>query len=314
MERSLHAASDAIGRVGIVGAGFMGAQIALHLASHGCPTVVVDQSPDALNRMRQSHDAELDRRIAAGTLPAAERPSILARVAAGTDLASVSSADLVIEAAPERLELKRALFAELDRICPPRTILATNSSSLRVSLLEDATTRPERVLNTHFYPPVWQRPLVELMRGSATSDDTIAQVQRFARSVGLTPLLVQKESTGFLFNRVWRAIKRETLHLVDEGVASAEDVDRAWMICMGMPIGPFGLMDMVGLDVALAIERVYHAESGEARDAPPQLLLEKVAAGELGIKTGKGFYRYPDPAFKEPSWLKRGTNDPAPKE
>ena len=193
------------------------------------------------------------------------------RIRASTDLAEgVGDVDLVIEAVPERLDLKRAVFAELDRVCPPRTILATNSSSFRVSQIEDATGRPDRVLNTHFYPPVWQRPMVELMRGAATSDETVGRVGRFARSVGLTPLMVQKESTGFLFNRVWRAIKRETLHLVDEGVATVDDVDRAWMICMGMPIGPFGLMDMVGLDVVLDIEQVYHAESGDPRDAPPR--------------------------------------------
>jgi 3-hydroxybutyryl-CoA dehydrogenase len=308
------AAARDIALVAIVGAGFMGGQLALHFAAHNCPVIVVDQSPAALARMRQSHETELGRRVTAGSLAETDRDGVLARIGSGTDLANVSSADLVIEAAPERLELKREIFAELDRICPPRTILATNSSSLRVSLIDDATQRPDRVLNTHFYPPIWQRPMVELMRGSATSDETIARVERFARSVGLTPLLVQKESTGFLFNRVWRAIKRETLHLVDEGVATADDVDRAWMICMGMPVGPFGLMDMVGLDVALDIERIYHAESGAARDEPPALLVDKVAAGELGVKTGKGFYRYPNPAYKEPSWLKGETNGLALKE
>ena len=117
-------------------------------------------------------------------------------------------------------------------------------------------------------------------------------------------LLVRKESTGFLSNRVWRAIKKECLHLVDDGVASHEDVDRAWMIAVGMPIGPFGLMDMVGLDVVWDIEMVYYRESGDASDAPPQLLLNKIESGELGVKVGKGFYTYPDPAFHDPSWLK----------
>jgi 3-hydroxybutyryl-CoA dehydrogenase len=292
-----------IGTVGVVGAGFMGAQLALHFAAHGHPVAVVDQSMDALRGMRRGHEDELDRRLAAKELAADERTAVLERVRASTDLgASVGNVDLVIEAVPERLDLKRGVFEDLDRFCPPPTILATNSSSIRISHIEDATGRPDRVLNAHFYPPVWHVPMVELMRGSATSEQTVGRVGRFARSVGLTPLMVQKESTGFLFNRVWRAIKRETLHLVDEGVASVDDVDRAWMILWGMPIGPFGLMDMVGLDVVLDIEQVYHAESGDPRDAPPRLLTDKVAAGELGVKAGRGFYHYPHPAFQDPAW------------
>ena len=211
----------------------MGAQLALHIAVHGHPVSVVDQSADALMRMRRGHEEELNRRLVAGAVSGNERAAALERICASTALeASVGDVDPAIEAVPERLDLKRAVFGELDRVCPPRTILATNSSSLRISQIEDATGRPDRVLNTHFYPPVWQRPMVELMRGSTTSDDTVGRVGRFARSVGVTPLMVQKESTGFLFNRVWRAIKRETLHLVDEEVASVDDVDRAWMICM----------------------------------------------------------------------------------
>lgn len=146
------------------------------------------------------------------------------------------------------------------------------------------------------------------MRGTATSDDTVEGARQFAHDVGLTPLLVLKESTGFLFDRVWRAIKKECLHLVDEGVASHEDVDRAWMIVFGMPLGPFGLMDMVGLDVVRDIEMVYYHESGDESDLPPRLLLDKIEKGELGIKTGKGFYGYPNPAYQDPSWLKGGGN------
>jgi len=293
-----------IATVGVVGAGFMGAQLALHIATRGyLVVVVVDQSMDALGRMRRRHEEELDRRLAAEALSATERTAVLERIRASSDLAaSFGNVDLVIEAVPERLDLKRAVFEELDRVCPPGTILATNSSSIRISDLEDATGRPDRVLNAHFYPPVWQRPMVELMRGSATSDETVRRVGRFARSVGLTPLMVRKESTGFLFNRVWRAIKRETLHLVDEGVASVDDVDRAWMICWEMPIGPFGVMDVIGLDVVLDTEQVYYAESGDPRDAPPRLLIDKVAAGELGVKAGRGFYRYPHPAYQDPAW------------
>lgn len=301
-----------IASIGVVGAGFMGAQLALHIAAHGFPVAVVDQAADALTRMRLAHEEELDRRFAAGTLSADERAAVEGRIRVSTDLAAgIGDADLVVEAVPEQLALKRAVFAELDQLCPPGAILATNSSSIRISHIEDATRRPDRVLNAHFYPPIWQRPIVELMGGSATSEETIGRVRHFARTVGLTPLMVQKESTGFLFNRVWRAIKRETLHLVDEGVATVDDVDRAWMICLGMPIGPFGLMDMVGLDVVLDIEEVYHAESGDPRDAPPHLLTNKIAAGELGIKTGRGFYRYPNPAYQDLAWRQGEARDHA---
>jgi 3-hydroxybutyryl-CoA dehydrogenase len=301
-----------IAMVGVVGAGFMGAQIALQVAAHGCPVIVVDQVPEALARMREGHERELDRRLAVGTISADERAAILERIRASIDLAaSVEDVDLVIEAVPERLDLKRDLFAALDRHCPSRTILATNSSSFRIAQIEDATGRPDRVVNTHFYPPVWQRPMVELMRGSATSDETVARVQRFARLIGITPLLVQRESTGFLFNRVWRAIKRETLHLVDDGVATVDDVDRAWMIAWGTPMGPFGVMDMTGLDVVLDVERTYYAESGDPRDAPPRLLTDKVAAGELGAKTGRGFYAYPGPAYQNPAWRRGDIDDGA---
>jgi len=142
------------------------------------------------------------------------------------------------------------------------------------------------------------------MRGTKTSDETVEHVRQFVYTAGLTPLLVHKESTGFIYNRVWRAIKKEVLHIVDAGVASHEDVDRACMIIIGMPIGPFALMDMVGLDVVRDIEMVYYRESGDESDAPPKVLLEKIEKGELGIKTGKGFYTYPNPAFQDPSWLK----------
>lgn len=281
----------------------MGAQIALHIAVHGYPVTVVDESTHALSRMRLAHEEELDRRCSAGALSAEERTSVLARIRATSDFAEgLGDVGLVIEAVPERLDLKRAVFAELDLVCSPLTILATNSSSFRMSQIEDATGRPDQVLNTHFYPPIWQRPMVELMRGTRTSDETVARILHFARSVGLTPLVVQKESTGFLFNRVWRAIKRETLHLVDEGVSTVDDVDRAWMIAWGTPIGPFGVMDMTGLDVVLDVERTYYAESGNPRDEPPRLLTDKVAAGELGVKTGRGFYRYPNPAYQDPAW------------
>jgi 3-hydroxybutyryl-CoA dehydrogenase len=291
--------------IGIVGAGTMGAQIALHCAVYSYPVQLFSRSTETLQRAGQSHAQELEQRLAMHHITLDEKESILRRIQFTTHMQeAVTGADLIIENATEHLEIKRELFAQLDQLCPRHTVLATNSSSIRISALEDATQRPGQVLNMHFYPPVWQRTMVELMGGTATTDETMARARHFVRTLGLTPLQVRKESTGFLFNRVWRAIKKECLHLVDDGVASYEDVDRAWMIAVGTPAGPFGLMDIVGLDVVRDIEMLYYRASGDVSDAPPQLLLDKIARGELGLKTGKGFYSYPHPAFQTPGWLK----------
>jgi len=293
--------------VSIIGAGFMGAQIGFLCASHGYTVWFVDVSEEILERVSQGHIQELEVRVEKKQITTDKREVILKHLYYTGDLkVGTSHADLVIEAVPERLEAKREVFTQLDQVCPSHTILATNSSSIRISRIEDATHRPERVLNTHFYAPVEQITMVELMRGTATSDETIERVRQFAYNIKMVPLLVRKESTGFIFNRVWRVIKKECLSVVDEGVASHEDVDRAWMIFTGLPIGLFGLMDMIGLDVIRDIEMVYYHESGDEDDAPPKLLLDKIEKGELGIKTGTGFYTYPNPIFQDPSWLRGG--------
>jgi 3-hydroxybutyryl-CoA dehydrogenase len=297
--------TNPIERVCVVGAGFMGAQIALRCASHGFDVRVVDTAPQALERAAKIQARDLTSLIEEGRVPAREHDAILGRIWLGQDMAQgAGGADFVIEAVPERLEVKRAVFAELDRICPPRTILATNSSSIRISLIEDVTQRPDRVLNMHFYTPVWLRPMVDLMRGTGTSVQTFETARQFALRIGVMPLLVRKESTGFLFNRIWRAIKKECMRVVGSGVASHEDVDRAWMIFLGQPLGPFGMMDSIGLDVVRDIEMVYYRESGDESDAPPRVLLEKIEKGELGVKAGKGFYGYPKPAYQDPDFLK----------
>ena len=296
-----------IKKVCIVGTGFMGWQIGLQCAAHGCEVWGVDVSQEMREKAAQAQRQELEAWIGEGAINAEEKEAILGRICFRGEIEEGTvGVDLVIEAVPEKLEVKREVFAQLDRCCPAHAILATNSSSIRISKIEDATQRPEQVLNMHFYGRVRQRPMVELMRGTRTSDETIERVRRFALGIGMVPLVVRQESTGFIFNRVWRAIKKECLHLVDDGVAAHEDVDRAWMIAIGMPLGPFALMDMVGLDVVRDIEMVYYRESGDEGDAPPRLLLDKIERGELGVKSGKGFYTYPDPAFQKPGWLKEG--------
>jgi len=291
--------------VSVVGAGYMGYQIGLQCASHGFPVFMFDISGEALDQAQESIVQVLDDWVEEERISVKEKDAVLLRIYMTDDLGrAVSDADLVIEAVPERLELKREVFGQLDRICEDHTILATNSSSIRVSKIEGATSRRDRVLNTHFYSRPWRSLVVELMRGAVTSDETLERVREFMKNIGMVPLTVLKESTGFMPIFFINAIKRETLHLVDEGVAIFEDVDRAWMCLYGSSIGPFGMMDRVGLDVVLDIERVYYEESGDEADKPPRLLLDKVERGELGVKSGKGFYSYPDPAYQDPSWLR----------
>jgi 3-hydroxybutyryl-CoA dehydrogenase len=287
--------------VTIVGAGFMGWQIALQAARHGMPVTMTDLSADALARAHAQQRAQLDAWVTAGELTVAEAGAALERIRTAAEPAP---AGLVIEAVPERLELKREVFARLDALFPPPSLLATNSSSFRIAQIEDAASRRDRVLNMHFFSVVWQRPMVELMGGAETSEATLATAAGWVRRVGLVPLRVRKQSTGFLFNRVWRAIKKEALTVADTGVASVEDIDRAWMIFMKHDMGPFGLMDHIGLDVIADIERVYQRESGDPKDAPPRLLLDLVERGHLGVKTGRGFYTYPDPPFARPDFLR----------
>lgn len=299
-----------ITNVCIVGSGFMGSQIALQCAAHDKCVSMYDVRPESFESGSQTFSHYLDEMIESGTVQADQRPAILERVRRTTDLRdAVSEVGLVIEAVREDVGVKREVFAQIDKACATDTILTTNSSSIRISRLESATDRPTLVLNTHFVHPVWRHPFVELMRGSATSDDTLEDVKSFMLSIGILPVVVQRESTGFIFNRIWRAVKKEALKVVDHGVASVEDVDRTWMIQFETPIGPFGLMDEIGLDVVRDIELVYYGQSGDPSDAPPQVLLDKIAAGELGIKTGRGFYDYPDPSWRRPNFLKQLTQE-----
>ena len=289
--------------VAVIGAGYMGRQISLQTAVHGLKVALVDPAAGALEGARGFHAEELGRR----GLDAEKARAFSAGLSYLTELEDgVPGADLVIEAAPEKIELKKELFGRLDRLAKPPALLATNSSSLRADQLEDALEHPERLLNLHFFAVIWERPMVELMRGSHTADYAIETAAAYVRRIGLVPLTVRRPSTGFLFNRVWRAVKKETLHLVDQGVADFEDVDRAWRLMFGGEKGPFAMMDAIGLDVVRDIEEVYWRESGDPADAPPALLKDRVERGDLGVKSGRGFYAYPDPAFEREGWLEGG--------
>jgi 3-hydroxybutyryl-CoA dehydrogenase len=294
-----------IERITVIGAGTIGRQIALQTARNGLSVTLYDINAAMLERARDSQREQVAAWVATGKVLATEDAAIFERLHYATDIAAaVREADLAIEVVPERVDLKRAVFAQFDAHLRTDAIIATNSSSIRVSLLEDATGRPERVANLHFYLPVWDYPMVEIGGGTHTSEDTLEALTLFARRIDMLPLRVCKESTGFIFNRIWRAIKKEALKVVDSGVASHEDVDRAWMISYGRHnLPPFALMDRIGLDVVKDIEEHYARESGDPSDLPPPILTEKVACGELGQKTGRGFYSYPNPAYAAPDFL-----------
>ena len=271
----------------------MGHQIALQFAVHNFDVHLVDTSKEALKNAQERIKNVLEGRTNRHEIAFDSMEKALSKISYTTDLEKkAADADFIIEAVFEDVDVKRQVFSKLDRICHPHTILATNSSSIRCSIIADATKRPEKVLNMHFLNPIWDRPLVEVMGSSITSEETIKTTVQLSQRIGLTPITVNGEVTGYIFNRLWRAIKKEALHLVDKEYASFEDVDRAFMIGIPAPFGPFMAMDAIGLDVILAIEEQWYKESGDESDKPPKILVEKVKKGELGVKTGKGFYEY----------------------
>ena len=287
-----------------MGSGFLGTQIGVTCARHGYIVNMHDISKVALLSSEKAVNDYVLEWVDVGDVSEDEGKRIKSRIRFHEDLANAAhQAGMVIEAVVERLDIKREVFKRLDELCRDDAVIATNSSSIRVSKIEDATSTPQRVLNMHFYGYPWRRRIVELMRGSSTSNEVMERSREFCRSIGLYPLMVLRESTGFIFNRVWRAVKKECLRVVDQGVASFEDVDRAWMSLYDTTMGPFGMMDRVGLDVVRDIEMVYYEESGEPSDAPPGILLRKIELGELGVKTGKGFYSYPNPNYMKLGWL-----------
>jgi 3-hydroxybutyryl-CoA dehydrogenase len=293
-----------IRRVAVIGAGTMGAQIASLAAMSGREVTLHDAHLTAAER---GYDRAL-REI----LPAIEAAGLMdgtagaamgrLRVVQPLDVA-VRDADLVIEAVKEDLETKLAVFADLSRLAPPEAMLATNSSSLPSAPLAAVVERPERLLNMHFFAPVWVRSMLELMTCGETSEEVLATARRFGRSMGLVTAIVRGQSKGFIINRIWRAVKRESLRVVDEGVADPEDVDRLWMLFFQTKYAPFGIMDMVGLDVVADIEATYHAVSPDPTDRPSATLHRMVEEGNLGEKSGRGFYAHPDPEYLKPGFL-----------
>ena len=294
-----------IDNVAVLGLGTLGGQIALQARVSGYEVTAFDPDPDALKKSLEKFMEVDQSKVRPSPIRVELWPEAASQIRTFPTLAdAVKEADLVIEVVPEELELKRKVWKEMDEAAPPEALFATNSSSMPVSRMEGATGRPERCMNLHFYHMTLGQNMADVMGGSRTTPEVLEAGRAFVRSLGVVPLKVNKEILGFCFNRVWRAIKRETLHMWADGYVDFKDVDRAWMIFAGTPWGPFALMDTVGLDVIYDIEMVYYEDSKDPKDHPPQGLKRLVEEGKLGVKAGEGFYKYPNPAYLDSDFLK----------
>ena len=280
-------------RILVVGAGAMGSQIAMVCALAGYDTTVTDVADEALDRATSQLHARLDRDVAKGRRTREDVDAAFARLTFSTDVdAAAAAADLVIEAALEKLEVKREVFARLDKISPAHTILTTNSSAIMSSQLADATGRADRVANMHFFNPALVMRCVEVVGSSATSDATMEAVTELARSLGKEPVVLHKEIPGFVANRILGAVRDEAIFLLENGIATVEDIDTACRTALGYPMGPFELMDLTGIEIGYHAKLARHAVTGDPRDLPSRTVTELVERGDLGRKTGKGFYTY----------------------
>lgn len=278
--------------IGVVGCGLMGAGIVEVCARSGMDVVVREVTQDALHaglgRLRTSLDKGLER----GKLTEVEHAAALDRVRGTSELSDLGACDWVIEAAVEDLDVKQAIFAELDEICPPHTILSTNTSSISITKIAAATGRPGSVVGTHFFNPVPVMPLLEIVRGIQTSDETYAAARVLGERLGKTIVVSLKDAPGFIVNRLFIPYGLDAIRAFEEGVASLEDFDTAMTLGMNHPMGPFALMDFVGLDTMLFIADAMYEETKDPRYAAPPRLRQMVAAGHLGRKSGRGFHDY----------------------
>jgi len=271
----------------------MGSQIAQQAALHGVEVQLQDVSADQLRKAVEQNRRLLQRRVEKARLSQAEADAAVALVRTTTDLEEAAGgAEIVIEAIVEKLEPKRDLFAQLDRICPPRTILASNSSTMPISQLASATARADRCCNLHFFFPVLLMELCEVVRGPQTSEETVQFAMEFVRQMGRVPVLLNKEIDGFIVNRILHHASQEAYRLLDAGVASFEDIDTAVEKGLNWPLGPFRLGDLSGLDVTYNARRHIYETTGDPKYKPSQQLRRKVEEGKLGRKTGEGWYRY----------------------
>jgi 3-hydroxybutyryl-CoA dehydrogenase len=280
-----------IQKIGIIGAGQMGGGIAQVAAQSGIDVVLVDAQRDWAERGKKKIDAALDKLVGKGKLKVEERQAAMARIAIADDYGGFESCDVVVEAATENQELKKKIFQDLDKAVKPGAILASNTSSISITLLGAQTRRPEKVIGMHFMNPVPVMKLVEVVRGLATDDATYQAILELGKRFGKS-LVTAKDIPGFIVNRLLIPFLNEACFALQESLGSIEDIDQGVKLGLNHPMGPFELADLIGLDTCLAISEVLHAELGDDKYRPAPLLRQYVAAGWLGRKSSRGFYKY----------------------
>jgi 3-hydroxybutyryl-CoA dehydrogenase len=284
-----------VAKIAVVGAGLMGSGIAQVASVAGHEVALRDVGEDQLARGLDAVRSSLQRFVTKDRMTEADAEAALARITTTTDLdTAVGGAELVVEAVFERLDVKQEVFRQLDVLCAEGTVLATNTSAIPVTSIAAVTERPEDVVGTHFFSPVPMMRLCELVRGLKTTDDTLARARRFAESVGKTCIVVNRDVAGFVTTRLIAALTLQAIRLVETGVVSAEDLDTACRLGFGHAMGPLETADLTGVDVMVNAARNIYDETGDPAYFPPETAQRMVAAGDLGRKTGAGFYRYAD--------------------
>lgn len=284
---------DAIQTITVIGAGTMGSQIAIVAALAGFNVRIQDLQEDSLQKANNTLHILMNKQITKGKLSPHFVVNAFDRLTFTTSLQeAVANTDFVIEAVIENISVKRELFAQLDKLAPPHVILATNSSMIISSKLADVTSRPDKVCNLHFFNPVLVMELVEVVQGSHTSDETAEIAMELAKQLNKHPILLKKEIDGFVANRILGKVMDEAIYLLENGIASIEEIDLACTKALNHPIGPFALMDLTGIDTTYFIRQTQYEVSGDERLKPPKVITEKFENGEFGRKTGKGFYSY----------------------
>lgn len=281
-----------IKKVAVLGAGIMGAGIAQVLALGGNEVILRDLQNAIVNDGLHTIEKNLTKMLNKGLIKEQEKKEAMERIHGATDLAELRGVDLVIEAVVENMAVKKQIFAELDHICPEHTILATNTSSLSISEIASATRRPEKVLGMHFFNPVATMKLVEIVKGMDTEQASVDLASEFIRVIGKHPVLVQRESPGFIVNRILVSCLNEAIFVYGEGLARKEEIDTAMKLGAGMPYGPLEMADFMGLDVLYALILVFYEEFRDSKYRPHTLLSTMIRAGYWGQKSGRGFYNY----------------------
>jgi len=280
------------GRLAVIGAGLMGAGIAQVAAQAGWQVTLRDLDDAAVRRGVGGIRKSLEKFAAKGAISAEDVEAALGRITPTTELEAAADADIVVEAVFEKLDIKHAVFRDLDKFCKDDAVLATNTSAIPVTQIATATERPESVVGTHFFSPVPMMKLCELVRGYKTTDQTLARARAFAEEVGKTCIVVNRDIAGFVTTRLISALVVEAVKLVESGVVSAEDLDTACRLGFGHPMGPLQTTDLTGVDVLLHAAQNIYRDTGDPKFFPPELMQRMVTAGDLGRKSGRGFYPY----------------------